>query len=225
MTTSGTTAFVPDVAEIIEEAFERVRPSGSSTGYDVRTARRSINLLMLEWANRGVNLWTIDSGTVALVSGTSTYSLPADTIDLLDVVIRTTAAGVQNDMVVGRISLNEYTSIPSKTATGRPVQFMVNRLSAAPTITLWPTPDSATTYSLVYWRMRRIQDTGGDGGLTMDVPARLIPALISGLAYYLGMKYAPGSLQVLKAMYDEQFQMAVEEDRDRASFRLVPRPL
>lgn len=222
MTTSGTTAFLPDIAEIIEEAFERVKPMGSSSGYDVRTARRSLNLLMLEWANRGVNLWTIDSGSVVLIAGTATYNLPTDTIDLLDVVVRTGSGTTQSDIAVGRASLNEYAMIPSKTSTGRPIQFVVNRLTTTPTITIWPVPDSAVAYTLVYWRMRRVQDTGGDGNNTMDVPARMIPAMIAGLAYYIGMKQAPDRLQTLKLMYDEQFQMAVEEDRDRASFRLIP---
>lgn len=222
MATSGTTTFLPDVAEIIEEAFERVTPTGSSSGYDVRTARRSLNLLMLEWANRGVNLWTIDSGSVVLVAGTSTYNLPTDTIDLLDVVVRTGSGTTQSDISVGRVSLNDYAMIPAKTSTGRPIQFMVNRLTTTPTITIWPVPDSAAAYTLVYWRMRRVQDTGGDGSYTMDVPARMLPALIAGLAYYIGMKRAPDRLLDLKAMYDEQFQMAIEEDRDRTSFRLVP---
>jgi len=221
MTTSGTALFNPDVAELIEEAFERIG-SESTTGYDVRTARRSLNLLGLEWANRQVNLWTISSATVPLLVATATYTLPADTIDLLDVVIRTTSGGVNTDLAIGRLSLGDYSSIPTKASPGRPVQFYVDRQGAAPTVTVWPVPPD-TSYTLVYWRMRRIQDAGADGGNTMDVSARAIPALVSGLAYYLAMKRAPGRLQETKLIYDEQFTLMAEEDRERATFRVVPR--
>jgi len=221
MTTSGTALFNPDVAELIEEAFERIG-SESTTGYDVRTARRSLNLLGLEWANRQVNLWTISSATVPLLVATATYTLPADTIDLLDVVIRTTSGGVNTDLAIGRLSLGDYSSIPTKASPGRPVQFYVDRQGAAPTVTVWPVPPD-TSYTLVYWRMRRIQDAGADGGNTMDVSARAIPALVSGLAYYLAMKRAPERLQETKLIYDEQFTLMAEEDRERATFRVVPR--
>jgi len=221
MATSGTAVFNPDISEIIEEAYERIG-SESISGYDVRTARRSINILGLEWANRQVHLWTISSATVALTTATATYTLPADTIDLLDVVIRTTTGGVNTDLAIGRLSVGEYSAIPVKTTPGRPVQFYVDRQIAAPTITVWPVPPD-TTYTLVYWRMRRIQDAGTDGAITMDVAARAIPAFIAGLAYYLGMKKAPERLPELKAIYDEQFLMMTEEDRERASFRVMPR--
>jgi len=221
MATSGTAVFNPDISEIIEEAYERIG-SESVSGYDVRTARRSINILGLEWANRQVHLWTISSATVALTTATATYTLPADTIDLLDVVIRTTTGGVNTDLAIGRLSVGEYSAIPVKTTPGRPVQFYVDRQIAAPTITVWPVPPD-TTYTLVYWRMRRIQDAGTDGAITMDVAARAIPAFIAGLAYYLGMKKAPERLPELKAIYDEQFLMMTEEDRERASFRVMPR--
>jgi len=221
VSTSGTARFNPDVSELIEEAYERVGIE-STTGYDVRTARRSLNILGLEWANRQVHLWTITSASIPLLANTKTYTLPADTIDLLDVVIRTTTGGVNTDLAIGRLSLGEYSAIPSKDSPGRPVQFYIDRQAAAPTVTVWPVPPD-TSYTLVYWRMRRIQDTGVDGGLTMDVTARAIPALVSGLAYYLGMKRAPERLPELKAVYDEQFQLFIEEDRERASFRAVPR--
>ena len=221
MATSGTAIFNPDVSELIEEAFERIGGE-SITGYDVRTARRSLNLLGLEWANRQINLWTISTDSVPLLANTATYTLPADTIDLLDVVIRTSNSGVNSDLAIGRLSLGDYSSIPTKGSTGRPVQFYVNRQSAAPTITLWPVPPNAS-YTLVYWRMRRIQDAGVDGGNTMDVSARAIPALVSGLAYYLAMKRAPERLQETKLIYDEQFTLMAEEDRERTTFRVTPK--
>lgn len=223
MPSSGVTTFFPDVAEILEEAYERVRPEGMHTGYDVRTGRRSLNLLMLEWANRQINLWTIDSFTVPLVAGTATYTLAADTVDLLDSVVRTTVGATQSDIPIGRMSLGEYANIPNKQLPGRPVRMYVDRQGAAPTVTVWPVPDGSVPYSLVCWRMRRVQDSGNVGTLTMDVPARLIPAMIAGLAYYLSFKFATDRTVALKAAYDEQFQLAIEEDRDRSSFRVQPR--
>ena len=221
MTTSGTAIFNPDVSELIEEAYERVGLE-ATTGYDVRTARRSLNILSLEWANRQVHLWTIESASVPLLAATATYTLPADTIDLLDTIIRTVNGGMNTDLAIGRLSVGQYAAIPTKDTPGRPVQCYVNRQLAAPTVTVWPVPPD-TSYTLVYWRMRRIQDVGASGALTMDTPARFIPALVSGLAYYLAMKKAPERLQETKAIYDEQFQMAVEEDRERTSFRVMPR--
>jgi hypothetical protein len=185
MTTSGTTSFDLDLSEIIEEAFERCGAELRS-GYDFRTARRSLNLLFQDWANRGVNLWTLEQGTVALTPGTATYSLPVDTVDLLDHVIRTGSGTTQADITISRISSSTYASIPTKTATGRPIQVWVKRLES-PEITVWPTPDSSQTYTFVYWRLRRIQDAGS-GTNTMDVPFRFLPALVCGLAYYLSMK-------------------------------------
>lgn len=221
MATSGTAIFNPDIGEIIEEAYERIGVE-VATGYDVRTARRSINLLGLEWANRQVHLFTIDSATISLTPATATYTLPADTIDLLDVVIRTTLGGVNTDLAIGRLSVGDYSAIPTKQSPGRPVQFYVDRQAAAPTVTVWPVPPD-TTYTLVYWRMRRIQDVGNDGGLTMDVAARAIPAFVAGLAYYLAMKRAPERLMEVKQIYDEQFLMMTDEDRERSSFRVQPR--
>lgn len=221
MTTSGTSTFNLDLAEAIEEGYERIGIE-SDTGYDIRTARRSLNLLSLEWANRQVNLWTIEVGTIALLANTATYDLPVDTVDLLDVVIRTTSGGVNSDLAIGRLSVGNYSSIPTKDSTGRPVQFYVNRQAVTPTVTVWPVPPD-TSYTLVYWRMRRIQDTGQDGSYTLDIPARFLPPLVSGLAYYLAMKRAPERLTELKAIYDEQFLLATNEDRERASFQVRPR--
>ena len=222
VSTTGTALFNPDVSEIIEEAYERIGLE-AATGYEVRTARRSLNLLALEWANRQVNLWTIDSNLIALAPSTPTYLLPADTIDLLDVVIRTTnGSGFITDIAIGRLSVGEYANIPTKQSPGRPVQFYVDRQGAAPMVTVWPVPPD-TTYTLVYWRMRRIQDVGTDGSNTMDTPARAIPALISGLAYYLAMKRAPDRMDAMKVVYEEQFDLMQSEDRERAPFRITPK--
>lgn len=177
MATSGTTAFTLDLLEIVEEAFERCGRE-LRTGYDLKTARRSLNLLFADWSNRGVNLWTLDSGSVSLVSGTATYTLPADTIDILDAVIRSNdgSASLQNDRVITRVSASVYSTIPNKLSTGVPIQYVVTRASAAPTVTLWPVPSDATQ-KLVYWRLRRIQDAGATGDITNDVPVRMLPPL------------------------------------------------
>lgn len=224
MATSGTTAFSMDLSELIEEAFERAGAELRS-GYDMRTARRSLNLLFADFANRGINMWTIDSGTVAMVAGTATYTLPTDTVDLMDVVMRTGAgvASTQADITMSRISVSTYAAIPNKLTQARPLQLWVQRLTT-PQITVWPVPDSAQTYTLVYWRLRRIQDAG-NGSDTQDVPFRFAPCLVAGLAYYLAMK-VPGGLeriQLLKAQYDEAWQTAADEDREKASVRFVPR--
>lgn len=225
MATSGTTAFNLDLSEYVEEAFERCGAELRS-GYDLRTARRSLNLLFADWANRGVNMWTIEQGSQTLTQGTATYTLPSDTVDLLEHVIRTGAgnASTQADLTITRISVSTYASIPNKLTQARPIQIYINRQQPAPTFTVWPTPDGSQTYQLVYWRLRRIQDAG-DGSNTMDVPFRFIPCLVAGLAYYLSMKI-PGAMermQVLKAQYDEAWDLASTEDREKAAVRFVPR--
>ena len=224
MTTSGTTAFALDFPEIVEEAFERAG-SELRSGYDLKTARRSMNLLFADWANRGINLWTIDSATIPLIAGVATYSLPADTVDLLDQVIRTGAGAVstQADLTCTRISSSTYATLPNKLAQGRPLQIWVQRM-LTPQVTIWPVPDTTTAYQLVYWRLRRIQDAG-NGANTPDVPFRFLPALVAGLAYYLALKLPNGAdrLQLLKQQYDEAWQLASDEDREKATLRLVPR--
>jgi hypothetical protein len=225
MATSGTATFTLDLGDLIEESFERCGAE-LTTGYDFRTARRSLNLLFADWANRGINLWTLDSGTIALVAGTATYTLPADTVDLLDTVVRTNAGVVatQSDQVMSRISNSVYSTIPNKLSTGKPIQMVVTRAGAAPTVTLWPVPDSSATYALVYWRMRRIQDAGTNADVTNDIPFRFLPPLASGLAYYLAFKI-PGAaprIPVLKEVYDEDWQRAADEDREKTPMRIVP---
>lgn len=224
MATSGTTAFDMDFTEVAEEAWERAGREMRS-GYDLRTARRSMNLLTIEWQNRGINLWTIEEGSVTLVEGTSSYTLPADTIDLLEQVVRTGngSSSTQSDLSMTRISVSTYATIPNKLSTGRPIQMWVNRLGGAPVIHVWPVPDSGD-YILYYWRMRRIEDAG-TGVQTPDMNFRFYPALVAGLAYNIAVKipeFAP-RLQFLKAMYDEQFELAAGEDREKTPARFVPR--
>lgn len=224
MTTSGTAVFNLDLSELIEEAFERVG-SELRTGYDLRTARRSLNLLFADWANRGINMWTIEQGSIPLVPGTATYDLPADTVDLLEHTIRTNPGSASNqaDLTITRISVSTYATIPNKLQQARPIQLYIDR-QLTPTVTVWPVPDNSQAYTLVYWRLRRIQDAG-DGVNTMDVPFRFVPCLVAGLAYYLAMK-VPGAmdrLPVLKEQYDEAWYLASTEDREKATDRLVPR--
>ena len=299
--TSGATGFNLDLTELVEEAFERAGGE-LRTGYDLRTARRSLNIMFADWANRGINLWTIETGTIDLVQGQNTYPLPYDTIDLLEHVIRTGAnvASTQADLSITRISVSTYATIPNKITQARPIQLWIQRyngmtsptglllsttitaastqitldsvvgLPAAgfvkidnevinysyidgntlyncfraqqnttaashtagatvywqqvPAVTVWPTPDNAQQYQLVYWRLRRTQDAGG-GVNVMDVPFRFIPCMAAGLSYYLAMKVATGvdRLPVLKAQYDEAWELAAQEDHEKAALRLVPR--
>jgi hypothetical protein len=226
MATSGVANFNLDLSEIVEEAFERCGAE-LRTGYDLRTARRSLNLLFADWANRGINMFTFEQGTINLVPGTATYNLPTDTVDLLEHVIRTGAgnASTQADLTITRISVSTYATIPNKLQQARPIQIWIERLDT-PRVTLWPVPDNSQTYQLVYWRMRRIQNAG-DGVNTMDMPFRFIPCMVAGLAYYLAMKI-PGAIErieVLKGQYDEAWQLASGEDQEKAALRFVPRQM
>jgi hypothetical protein len=227
MAVSGTTTFNLDLTEVVEEAFERAG-SEMRTGYDLRTARRSLNLLFADWANRGLNMWTFEQGTITLVPGTATYNLPADTVDLIEHVIRTGAgsASTQADLTITRISVSTYATIPNKLQQARPIQVWIQRLQDIPTITVWPVPDNSQTYTFVYWRLRRIDDAG-NGVNTMDVPFRFLPCMVAGLAYYLALKVPGGAerLPVLKQQYDEAWELASTEDREKAAVRFVPRQM
>ena len=233
MTTSGTQSFNLDLSNLIEEAFERCG-SELRTGYDMRTARRSLNLLTIEWANRGINLWTIEQGQIAMTTGTIVYNLPVDTVDLIEQVIRTQTGIPQTDINITRISVDTYATIPNKNAQGRPIQVWINRQSgvltptgiAYPTINVWPAPDQDNFYTFVYWRLRRMQDAGS-GSNVQDIPFRLINCLVSGLAYYLSMKSPEAAQRMpqLKQMYDEQLMLALDEDREKAPLRIAPRQL
>ena len=301
MATSGIAAFNLDLSEVVEEAFERCG-SELRTGYDLRTARRSLNLLFADWANRGINMWTMEQGTITLTYNQMTYALPNDTVDLLEHQIRTGANSptLQADLNITRISISTYATIPNKLQTARPIQILVQRnngmispigatlpaqISAdattitlsstaglpaqgfikidnevivygyitgntlyncfrgqqgttpaihtlgstvywaqVPAVTVWPVPDNSTTYTLVYWRLRRTQDAG-QGVDVADVPFRFIPCMVAGLSYYMGMKIpeAYERLPVLKAQYEEAWQLAADEDREKAAIRFVPR--
>jgi hypothetical protein len=227
LSTSGTTAFNLDLTELVEEAFERCGAELRS-GYDLKTARRSLNLLFADWANRGINLWTVATGYITLAQGTATYDLPSDTVDLLEHVIRTGAGYIatQADLTITRISVSTYSSIPNKLTQARPIQVYINRQTPTPNITVWPTPDGSQSYQFVYWYLQRIQDAG-DGSNTMEVPFRFIPCMVAGLAYYLAMKLPDGllRLEVLKAQYDEAWDLASTEDREKAAVRFVPRQM
>ena len=234
--TSGTTLVNLDLAEIIEESFERCGTELRS-GYDFRTARRSLNLMFMEWANRGINLWTVDGPySVTLTYNVGTYNLPVDTVDLLDHVIRTNAGNVstQSDLNITRISESTYLTIPNKLITGRPIQVWINRQSGAnntamggnnpPQFTLWPIPDNSQVWTFVYYRLRRIQDAG-NGLAGQDIPFRFLPAVCSGLAYYMSLKIPAAQIRIpmLKQTYEEDFQRAADEDREKATIRFVPR--
>jgi hypothetical protein len=232
-TTSGTSSFNLDINNLVEEAFERCG-SELRTGYDLRTARRSLNLLTIEWANRGINLWTIEEGTIPLVQGQISYTLPVDTIDLLDQVVRTGTGQNQQDINITRISESTYITIPNKNAQGRPIQVWINRQSGAtypitgvknPTINVWPAPEQSNYYTFVYFRLRRIQDAGEEGTNTQDIPFRFLPCMVAGLAYHLSLKIpeAAPRIEMLKAIYEQEFQLAADEDREKASLRLAPR--
>lgn len=309
MTTSGLANFNLDLNEIVEEAFERAGGE-LRTGYDLRTARRSLNLLFADWGNRGVNMWTFEQNAITLVTGQPTYALPDDTVDLLDHVIRTNqnVANNQADLTITRISVSTYATIPNKLIQGRPIQVWIQRLTASDSvlpgtlqatitssttsipitslagvpnagfikigseliafnevqpatntspayllncargqdgttavghssgaaitlsqknsITVWPTPNPGTTYQFVYWRMRRIQDSGG-GTKTFDVPFRFLPCLVAGLAYYIALKIPEGlqRLDILKTQYDEAWMIAAGEDQEKAAVRFVPRQM
>lgn len=233
MTTTGTALFNIDLSEIIEEAFERAG-SELRSGYDFKTARRSLNLLLIEWGNKGINLWCVEQGQIVLSTGQAVYNLPIDTVDLLDHVIRTGSGQNQSDITISRISGSTYSTIPNKNALGKPIQVWINRQSgattptgvASPTINVWPTPQAPDSqYTFVYWRLKRMQDAG-NGVNTQDIPYLFLPALVAGLAYYLSMKLPGMDLQraqALKMVYDEQFQLAADENREKAPVRVVPR--
>ena len=306
--TTGTTNFNLDLNNLVEDAFERCGKE-LRTGYDLRTARRSLNIMTAEWANRGLNLWTIEPGQIQMNQNQIMYPLPVDTVDLLDMVTRTQTGQNQQDINISRISESTYITIPNKNATGRPIQVWINRQSGQenptnillaetltatastaanpetitlsstvglaqfgfikigtetiqyggvsgntitgciravnnttlathaigdkiyvqnlPTVNVWPTPEQSNWYTFVYYRLRRIQDAG-NGVNVEDIPFRFIPAMVAGLAYYLSMKLPgvdPNRIQMLKADYEQQFQLAADEDREKASVRFVPREM
>lgn len=223
MATSGTATFNLDIHEIIEEAYERAGLGRAFSGNDFRTARRSLNLLAQDFSNRGINLWTVEEKTLALTSGTATYNLPADTVSVLDHSIREGTGTSQSDLSISRMSLGEYAGITSKNTTGRPVKIYIERLTEYPKATVWPIPDN-NNYTLVYYRIRRIEDSVNGSITQYDAPTRFLPAIVSGLAYHLSLKNpdVADRIQLLKGLYEEDFALAATEDRDRSDFRIVP---
>jgi hypothetical protein len=221
MATSGTSTFNLEISEVIEEAFERCGLQ-SRTGYDIDTARRSLNLLSLEWTNRGLNFWTVEQSTKTCTASTPTITLDSDTIDLIQYWIRDGSGTSQSDMPLSRFSVSQYSTIPNKLTEGRPVNLYIDKQRDAPVVYLWPTPDEA--YTFAYQQIRRIQDTGVVGSNDPDIPARFLPALVSGLAYMISQKYpeAFGRASELKSEYEFQWDLAQAEDRDRASVHFVP---
>ena len=213
----------PDLPELFEEAFERAGLE-MRTGYDLKTARRSLNLLTLEWQNRGLNLWTIEPGTISLSSGTGTYTLPSDTIDVIEMSLRTGSGVNQIDTNIERISVSTYSQQSNKNTTGRPTQAFVRRLATETTITLWPVPDSSQSYTLAYYRLRGIESISEGITGTADVPPRFVPCLTAGLAYYIAMKkpQVADRLSFLKQEYEYQFELAAGEDQESASIQFVP---
>ena len=214
MATSGSRDFNLDVGEIIEEAYERCGLE-VRTGYDARTARRSLNLMFADWANRGLNLWTVKQGTITLTAGQAQETLTDDVVDLLEVTLRRDGT----DYEVERISRGEYATLPNKTTQGRPSQFYFDR-QIDPVINLWSVPENSTD-QLIYYYVRRIEDADTLVNTT-DMPFRFYPCMVAGLAYYMAMKRAPERVQLLKSVYEEEFQRAADEDEGRTPLKLQP---
>lgn len=223
MANSGTKTFSLDTAEVIEEAYE-LAGLELRTGYDAATARRSLNIMFADWANRGINLWTVEQVSLDLVSGTSSYTLNEYDVDVLEAVVRvfdSSSSTTFNDITVERISRSEYLSIPDKVSTGRPSQYFVDR-QETPVLKLFPTPDNVTTYKFISYRIQRIDDVTASAQ-DQEVPSRFIPCMTTGLAFQIALKRNPQKAGILKVEYEEAFNRAADEDRDRASISLTPR--
>ena len=218
MATSNSTDFEPNVAEFIEEAYERCGLE-LRTGYDLKSARRSINLMLAEWANRGLNQWTISEATQTVTEGTREYTLNSNVIDILDVVLRRTEGSTTTDTQMSRVSRSEYINIPTKGTKARPNQYFLDKQNT-PVLKIWPAPENSTDI-LVFNKMVRMDDADKATN-TMDLPFRFYPCFVAGLAYYLSMKKNPQLTPQLKSIYEEEFRRAADEDEDRASFRITP---
>jgi|TARA_R110002012_G_scaffold11497_5_gene51884 hypothetical protein len=225
MATSGTTTFNLDLGDIMEEAYERCGLELRS-GFDYRTARRSLNLLMLDWQNRGLNLWTVKNASETLVAGTGSYPLTSDKLDVIEGVLRTDAGDItkQTDLTMQRISVSQYSHQTNKLLQGRPIQYYIERSPSGITVVVWPVPDAAQVYTFNYYYMERIEDVGSPATLNMDVPARFLPCLTAGLAYNIAMKRqeAAPRLPFLKENYEEQWNMAADSAREKAALYVVP---
>ena len=216
MALSGSTDFEPNVAEFVEEAFERCGLE-LRTGYDLKTAKRSINLMLAEWANRGLNQWTVEQATQIVTEGQTDYTLNANIVDILDCSIRRNTNGTDLDLQMSRISRSEYLNIPTKSTKSRPSQFFLDKLST-PVLKIWPSPENSTDV-LVFNKIVRMDDAD-KGTNTMDMPFRFYPCFAAGLAYYIAIKKAPDRAVLLKQMYEEEFERAMSQDEDRASFKI-----
>jgi hypothetical protein len=220
MATSGTKTFKLSIADTIEEAYE-LAGIELRTGYDAETARRSLNIMFADWSNRGVNLWTIDQVSTLLTTGTGSYTLNEYDIDIVSAVVRVTdTSGTSTDLSVERIGRTEYLNIPDKTIQGRPTQIFLDR-QTTPVLKVWPTPDNVSTYTIVANTIQRIDDASASNQ-DPQVPSRFIPCMASGLSYYLALKKNPEKAGMLKQQYEQDFKLAADEDRNRASLNLVP---
>ena len=218
MATSGTVTFRPNVEEIIAEAYERCGLNAETrTGYQAVSARRSLNLLFSEWANRGINYWAVSQNTLTLSDGTTSYALPAGTIDIIDAVIRESST----DQTINRVTIAEYNQIPNKTTEGKPRQYMIDK-QYTPTVYFWNVPDK--TYTLVYWAVNQLDDISASNE-DADVPYRWSDCICAGLASKLSLKFAPEKFQILNEMYERSFNFAASSDNDGVSLRVQPTAL
>jgi hypothetical protein len=218
MALSGSTDFEPNITEFIEEAFERCGVE-LRTGYDLKTGIRSANLMLAEWANRGLNQWTITTGTQTVTEGTASYQLGTDVIDILDVVVRRTINNNSTDIILNRISRSEYFNIPNKDTKARPSQFFLDKQNN-PTLFLFPAPENST--DIIRFNKLTRMDDADNARNTMDMPFRFYPCFVAGLAYYISLKKSPDRTSLLKSIYEEEFRRAADQDEDRASFKIRP---
>ena len=225
MATSGTYAFTLDLSDILEEAYERAGLELRS-GYDYRTARRSLDLMFLEWQNRGLNLWTVQEDSQTLTAGTGRYALSSDQLDIVEAFLHTDDGDTskQTDLTMSRISISQYSHLTNKLTQGRPVQFWVEKDPGAIALNVWPVPDSAVTYKVGYYYIQRVEDTGSPASNNVDIPSRFMPCMAAGLAYHISMKRPESAERVtlLKQAYEEQWNLAADADRDKTSFYVSP---
>ena len=225
MATSGTYTFNLDLSDILEEAYERAGLELRS-GYDYRTARRSLDLMFLEWQNKGLNLWSVQEGSQTLTPGTGRYALSGDELDVIEAFLRTDDGDTskQTDLTMSRISISQYSHLTNKLTQGRPIQYWIEKDPAAISINVWPVPDDAVTYKVGYYYIQRVEDSGSPASNNVDIPSRFIPCMAAGLAYYISIKRPEASERapLLKQIYDEQWELAADADRDKASFYMVP---
>lgn len=225
MATSGTYSFTLDLAEVFEEAYERAGLEMRS-GYDYKTARRSLDLMLLEWQNRGINLWTVKTAELDLVQGVRTYTLEGDKLDIVEALLRTDSGDSlnQSDLSMTRISVSQYARQTDKLTEGRPIQYYVERSPSGITLNLWPVPDGMGPYKIAYYYMSRIEDAGKPGSNTVDVPDRFLPCLVSGLAYHIASKRPEAMPLVpqLKQIYEENWTMAADSFREKAGLFISP---